>query len=173
VPVLVVRAGAAGEAARPEAPGRSLLVPLDGSQHAEAVLPYAAMLAGAGKTRVVLLRVYRRPFVTADYPEPDWEDHIKRIVGQFRKVAEDYLEGVKQRLAGDLDVTTEVIEGDAAEEIVRYAREHDLEMIVMATHGDSPLAEWEFGDAADKVVRNAGTPVFLVRPEVERAPGGA
>jgi nucleotide-binding universal stress UspA family protein len=173
VPVLLVRAGARLEAARVQELGRTLLVPLDGSEYAESVLPYVeALAAGAGpvKTKVILLRVYERPFVTADYPEPDWEAHVERIVGQFRKAAEDYLAGIKGKLAGDLDVSTVVLEGNPAEQIVRYAQEHALEMIVMATHGNSALAQWEFGSTADKVVRNSRSPVFLVRPEALKRP---
>ena len=67
----------------------------------------------------------------------------------------------------------EVIEGNPAEQIVRYAQEHALEMVVMATHGNSAVAHWEFGSTADKVVRNSRSPVFLVRPAALKRPAGA
>jgi nucleotide-binding universal stress UspA family protein len=172
VPVLLVRTGKQLEAARVEGLGRSLLVPLDGSEHAESVLPYVEALAGhsgASRPRVVLMRVYEKPFVTADYPQPDWEEHVARITGQFRKMAEDYLADVKKRLPSGFDVETVVIEGDPAAEIIGYAKAHALGMIVMATHGNSALAQWEFGSVADKVVRSGGSPVFLVRPEAVKA----
>lgn len=173
VPVLLVRAGDSLTAARVQEMGRTLLVPLDGSEHAESVLPYVeALAAGNGpvKTRIILLRVYERPFVTADYPMPDWEEHVERIVGQFRKTAEDYLAKLREKLPGSLDVRTEVLEGNPADQIIRYAQKQALEMIVMATHGNSAIAQWEFGGTADKVVRNSRSPVFLVKPEAVKQP---
>ena len=172
IPVLVVRTGEHLDAAHAETLGNRLLVPLDGSQHAEACLPYVETIArqcGLANPRIVLMRVYEKPFVTADYPQPDWEEHVARVTGQFRKVVEDYLADVKKRLPSDLDVETVAIEGNPATEIVNYAKAHALGMIVMTTHGNSPLAQWEFGSVADKVVRTAGSPVFLVPPEAAKA----
>ena len=167
-PVLVVRTGEHLDAAHVETLGNSLLVALDGSEHAEASLPYVETIArqcGLPNPKVVLVRVYQKPFVTADYPQPDWEEHVERITGRFRQTAEEYLAEVRKKLPADLDVETVVLEGEPADEIVNYAKAHALSMIVMTTHGNSALAQWEFGAVADKVVRKAGSPVFLVRPQ--------
>ncbi len=176
VPILMVRTGEHLDASRVETLGNSLLVTLDGSQHAEASLPYVETIArqcGLSNPKIVLMRVYEKPFVTADYPQPDWEEHVDRITGQFRKVVEDYLANVARRLPSDLDVETVTVEGNPAEEIIKYAKAHALSMIVMTTHGNSTLAQWEFGSVADKVVRGAGSPVFLVPPAAAKTAAGS
>ena len=50
-------------------------------------------------------------------------------------------------------------------EIVRYAKEHEIDLIVLATHGRSALAQVLLGSVAERVVRKAPCPVLTVRPE--------
>jgi nucleotide-binding universal stress UspA family protein len=50
-------------------------------------------------------------------------------------------------------------------EIVRYARTHEIDLIVLATHGRSGLAHVIIGSVAESVVRTAPCPVLTVRPE--------
>jgi nucleotide-binding universal stress UspA family protein len=168
VPVWLVRAGEpAGNVPGKDA-GRMMLVPLDGSKYAEAVLPHVRALAGqsdGGAMSVVLLRVFEEPFVTADYPEPDWKQHVERMIGRFREQAERYLEGVRADLSGaGLQVKSEVLMGKPAASIIDYTKNHHPELIVMASHGDSGLSRWEYGNIADKVLRGADVPVFMVHP---------
>lgn len=58
-----------------------------------------------------------------------------------------------------------VVEGSPKVEIVRYARTHDIDVIVLATHGRSGLAHIIIGSVAEGVVRTAPCPVLTVRPE--------
>lgn len=58
-----------------------------------------------------------------------------------------------------------VVEGSPKVEIVRYARKHDIDLIVLATHGRSGLAHVLIGSVAESVVRTAPCPVLTVRPE--------
>jgi nucleotide-binding universal stress UspA family protein len=145
-----------------------MLVPLDGSMYAEAVLPHVRALAGqmgVGKTEVVLVRVFEEPFVTADYPRPDWQEHVERMIGRFREKAERYIKGVKENLATEgLDAKYEVLMGEPAGQIIDYARRNHPELIVMASHGASGLSRWEYGSIADKVLRGVDTPMFMVHP---------
>ncbi len=167
VPVWLVRSGVP-EAARERKAGRRLLVPLDGSRYAEAVLPHVRALAGqmsVGKTEIMLVRVFEEPFVTADYPRPDWQEHVERMIGRFREEAERYIEGVRENLTKEgLDARCEVLMGDPAGQIIDYARQSHPELIVMASHGASGLSRWEYGSIADKVLRGVETPVFMVHP---------
>jgi nucleotide-binding universal stress UspA family protein len=169
IPVWLVRAGIPEEIVYDEWPKRTMLVPLDGSKLAESVLPHVEALAkqrGAETTNVVLLRVYERPFVTADYPEPDWQEHVGRITDHFKHEAEQYLAGMQERLRRNgLKVSSEVLAGRPAEEIVNYVRNNHPNLVVMATHGSSGLSQWEYGNIADKVLRGISSPVFLVRPQ--------
>ena len=85
----------------------------------------------------------------------------------------DVLVAPRNPVAGVLDpqwaagrkVVHAVVEGSPKVEIVRYARQHDVDVIVLATHGRSGLAHVIIGSVAECVVRAAPCPVLTVRPE--------
>lgn len=168
IPIWLVRANIPEEIVHDEWPKRRMLVPLDGSKFAESVLPHVETLAkqrGAELVNVVLLRVYEKPFITADYPGPDSEAHEKRIIKHFKQEAEQYLVKVEKRLAdAGLNVRKEVLMGKPAEEIMKYAHNNHPNLVVMATHGSSGLSLWEYGNIADKILHGVSSPIFLVRP---------
>ncbi|HEV3256176.1 MAG TPA: universal stress protein [Gemmataceae bacterium] len=62
-------------------------------------------------------------------------------------------------------VVQAVVEGSPKVEIIRYARNHEIDLIVLATHGRSGLAHVLIGSVAESVVRTAPCPVLTVRPE--------
>ena len=169
VPVWLVRANISEEIVHDKWPERTILVPLDGSIFSESVLPHVEALAkqrGAELVNVVLLRVFEKPFITADYPEPDSEAHEKRIINHFKQEAEHYLVKVEKRLAdAGLNVRTEVLMGQPANEIINYAHNNPPNLIVMATHGSSGLSLWEYGNITDKILHGVSSPIFLVRPQ--------
>lgn len=143
-----------------------ILVPLDGSELAEAALPHARALAKAYDARVTLLNVIEP---TALYTQPgfgpilssgiDIEDEIER--------AKEYLSGVADHLKMEgIDTRTIVREGDPASEVVDYAAANHEDIIVMSTHGRSGIQRWVYGSVADKVLRSAEVPVLLIRARV-------
>ena len=77
--------------------------------------------------------------------------------------ANDYLGQVAGRLkTAGLAVRTVVQRGPAAEEIVDYAEQMDIQQIVMATHGYSGISRWRHGSVAERVLQSAGVPVLMV-----------
>jgi nucleotide-binding universal stress UspA family protein len=171
VPVWLVKANIPEEIIHDEWSKRSLLVPLDGSKFAESVLPHVEMLTkqrGVELVKIVLLRVYEKPFITADYPKPDWAEHVKRITDHFKREAGEYLTTIRKRLAeAGLNVTTELLMGKPAEEIISYAHNNQPNLIIMATHGSSGLNVWEYGDITHKVLHGVSSPIFLIRPQLD------
>jgi nucleotide-binding universal stress UspA family protein len=167
VPVWLVRANIPEKIIQNDKPGMTLLVPLDGSKFAESVLPHVQALAkqlSVKAVNVLLIRVYEKPFITADYPEPDWSKHVERMVNFFRDEAERYLADVKKKLSGDgIEVRTEVLMGKPADEIIKYEYNHHPKLVVMATHGSSGLSVWEYGNITDKILHGGNTPLLLVR----------
>ncbi|MCB0216352.1 MAG: universal stress protein, partial [Chloroflexi bacterium] len=62
------------------------------------------------------------------------------------------------------DVSTEVLLGDSvAETLLERSARDDCDMIALSTHGRGGLRRWAFGSVADRLVRQADTPVFVVR----------
>ena len=134
-----------------------ILVPMDGSQLAETALPYAEELAGRLGSEITLLCVagseqaqdYHRHQVYAD-----------KSIDQTKYEAEKYLE---QAIHRAVNVKSAIVVGQPAEEIVQYADDEDIDLIVMATHGRSGITRWALGSVADKVARAAKQPVALIR----------
>jgi len=135
---------------------QTLLVPLDGSSCAEDVLPYVEKLAGDLKAKISLLRVvYAHTF-----PGVDPTDAEVAVVQE----AEAYLRDIEGRLkAKGFEVDTHVRYGDDAEEILDHAAQKGVDFIAMTTHGRSGVKRWLLGSVAEKILRHAPKPVFLVR----------
>ena len=150
---------------------KKILVPLDGSELAEEVLPHVITLATkctVEQAEVVLLMVYEIPHISAYHPGVsmplNWEDQIKQITVDARKAAHKYLSEVKKRFKNTgIKVRGEVLEGDPADKIVEYNNKNNFDVIVMVTHGRSGAKRWAYGSVADKVLHGVTNPIFLVR----------
>ncbi len=133
-----------------------ILVPLDGSECAERILPKVEKLASGMRAGISLLRVA----LAHSFPGVDSTEAELTVVRE----AEAYLEGVKKRLeAKGFEVDTHVRYGDDAEEILAHSSHDDIDIIAMSTHGRSGVKRFLIGSVAEKILRHATKPVFLVR----------
>lgn len=154
VPVLVVRPFWSAEEAPPEdvesLPVRSLLLPVDGSDLASLAVPTAAEIADLFEARVLLLRVLERG-KTSDEMEG---------VGE----AEKHLEALSRSLERKgIDTLMLVEKGDPVDEILKTARFHRADLIVMTTHGRSGISRLVTGSVTEQVLRRATIPLLVVR----------
>ena len=136
-----------------------LLIPLDGSQLAESVLPLSASLASRLGSAVTLLHVIERDAPAAIHGDR----HLTNA-----DEAERYLEDLARRHfagVGQLErhVHTDV-ESNVARSIVHHSTEWDSELIVLCTHGRGGLRHRLFGGIAQRVLRLGTVPVLLVPP---------
>ena len=165
VPVLMVRGG--GDGARQPSLFERILVPLDGSELAEAVLPHAIAIAKLEKARVHLLQVEERAedlrlsvWALAS-PEPD--DLPARLAS-----ADRYLHHVMARFESEWKPATVSVEARGAhrvgEAIAQVAVERESDLIAMATHGRG-ASRMLIGSVADKVIRGTECSVLLLRPK--------
>ena len=186
LPVWLVSAESAQETPYNEWPERNIVVPLDGSELAESVLPHVDILAGQRgpePLEVVLLNV-SEPAVAMTYyspsarlETPDGARHVmpreyqRELLYRQKLVAKRYLEGVAQRLRLLYrDVRTEVLEGDPSKEIIEYVEKLPFSVIVMSTHARGGLGRWAYGSVAAKLLQKVPVPMVLVRPH-EQAEG--
>ncbi len=135
-----------------------LLVPLDGSDLAEAVLPAAVQLARTQGARLTLLHVLER-----DAPD---EVHGQRHITN-EKEGLRYLEEVAAKLPPGLTVETHVhpnLEHNIPRSIVEHAAELGVDLILLCTHGRSNLRRWLFGSIAQQVIALGDTPVLVISP---------
>lgn len=145
---------------------KKIMVTLDGSTLAAQALPHALALVELHQAELILFRVVQEAhfveeFVTegkiqVDQRQEHWLNEATTALGEL--TAELKLHQLK--------VTPVVEVGLPAETIIDYARQHEVSLIVMSTHGRTGLARWVYGSVADKVLRGAPCPVLLVRAAV-------
>jgi nucleotide-binding universal stress UspA family protein len=157
---------------------RNILVALDGSEAAEAVLPHVEALARAFNARVTLLVATESlesvvtetaPPLASDIP-PVAVDPAP-IVQSEHDNARGYLASVVARLtARGVTTTFQQPEGDPVDSILTTAQRLPADLIAMTTHSRSRLGRLVFGSVADDVLRNSPCPVLIVR--VDEDPEG-
>ncbi len=149
-----------------------ILVPLDGSPLAEAILPHAATLARATGSGLTLLRLVPTMVVlnpiAGMVPATVFDYEAQRA---SEDAVRDYLHTVAAQLAApDLPVQTLWSTGDPATAIVAWAAQDPPgRRIAMTTHGRSGLGRWVFGSVAEKVLQGAPAPLLLVRVQEDEA----
>lgn len=143
----------------------NLIVPLDGSEQAEAVLPYVEEMAVKMSLDVLLVRVLRLGGAYAAYSEgmAYWGDSA--VDEALEAEIKDYLEVIAGRLrAKEIKVAWKIMRGAPAICITDLARDTSNDMIVMTTHGRSGLTRWMLGSVAEGVIRATGDPVMVIPP---------
>jgi nucleotide-binding universal stress UspA family protein len=137
-----------------------ILVPLDGSQEAQAAVPYALALAVPG-TELILLTVISA--ADDDFGIGEAPAQADRMSAQAA-AARDALEKEAQRLRGlGHTVQTEIAVGDPAQRILDTAAQRGASMIVMSSHGRGAIGRLLHGGIGDRVAREATVPVMIVR----------
>jgi nucleotide-binding universal stress UspA family protein len=136
-----------------------ILVPLDCSPLAECVLPHAVAVARSLDAQLMLLHVLS---------QSDTKDCLRAVdplEWQLRRAeAESYLEGVRARLE-EIGVVaqTNVLNGDAAEQILVFARENQVGLVIVSSHGQSGLSGWNVSSVVQKVISRASVSLMIVR----------
>ncbi|WP_224333722.1 universal stress protein [Haloprofundus halobius] len=136
----------------------TILVATDGSDPSEAAVDRALDLAKQyGATLHVLSVVDTRVYTDVDVrTEPVFDaldERAREIVAPVAETAS----------AADVPVVTDVVHGSPASGIVDYATEHDVDVIVVGTHGRRGVRRMLLGSVAERVVRNSPIPVLTVR----------
>ena len=140
-----------------------ILVPVDFSESAAAILEWAAHLAEEHGSRLLLLHAYHLPVefqqLEGAYLPPDFWSNVKTEAEQSLA---RYAEEMKQR---GLEVEQIVREGYPAAVIIDEAEAHDADLIVIGTHGLSGIKHMLLGSIAERVVQKAPCPVLTVKAQ--------
>jgi len=140
---------------------KKILAPLDGSELAERALEHIKIVTeGCRAPKVVLLQVIPWPA----HPAHTLSDELIRSESEKAEAgAKDYLVKVADSLKRDgVAVETDIVHGGPAEEILDYATQNKVDLIVMSTHGRSGVSRWVFGSVAERVLRHSATPVLVI-----------
>ncbi|HWP59619.1 MAG TPA: universal stress protein [Candidatus Acidoferrales bacterium] len=149
-----------------EARLKSLVVPLDGSELAESVLPHAIELARGLKAEIILLRAYALPLSMYSVSD-EYVPSIEELGAQLKAEAREYVEQkVKELRERGVDkASAVVVEGYGAAEIIDFAKKTPDNLIAMCTHGRSGVGRWVLGSVTERVVQHSGDPVLVIRAQ--------
>jgi nucleotide-binding universal stress UspA family protein len=143
-----------------------IVVPLDGSELAECVLPHLEAVTSNTKVSTVeLVRVVQPLEMHYKAALPLDAKQEKQMNAAAIKEAEDYLQKVRAKLdTSQMTVTTKVLTGHVAETLASYLEKSGADLLLIATHGRSGLSRWVMGSTAQRVVEISCVPVLMVRP---------
>ena len=140
---------------------KKVLLPTDFSEGSDAAAAWALDLAARYKARLVVLHVVYDFIRGSGMDLPQMDSDL--LYGQMEEAARASIaKFVAERLEGYADVEAVVIRGIPNEDILRFAGEQGIGLIVMGTHGRRGLDRIIFGSTAQKVVREALCPVLTV-----------
>ena len=146
-----------------------IMVPLDGSELAECVMPHVeAITNGCKITQVVFVLVVDPIQLPASVPAMGKygfsEKERRELEEQRKQTAADYLKKIAEttRLPGAA-LSYEVLKGKVAETLAHWAEENGVDLIVIASHGRSGISRWVMGSVAERILRSACVPVLMVR----------
>ena len=136
-----------------------ILVPLDGSQLAECVLPHSVAIASSFNAEITLLRMLEKNQAGASaqlFDLLNWQINKTK--------AAVYLEKTKGRLEeARIRARAAVLEGLVAEGITEYAQNQGMKLIILSSHGHTGLSKWGISSTAQKIILSAPTSVLIVR----------
>ena len=136
----------------------SILVPIDGSDHAEKALDYALNMAEIHEAKVEILTV-----VDEVKTAPDWaREYSEKLKEQGEEVlAKTFSRAVKQK--PNLKISKRLAEGYASEEILKCAEKGHHDLIIMGSRGMGLVSSLLLGSVSSRVVNQAEIPVLIVK----------
>ncbi|MEZ4365484.1 MAG: universal stress protein [Kofleriaceae bacterium] len=146
-------------------PYRRILLATDFSAHARVATAHAAKLSAMLGAPLRIVTAFSMPVVPLPDASlvpiavgmPDMITRLTELLADEAKVAADL---------GAIGVETELLDGDAAHEVVRVAEERDVDLIVVGTHGRHGLSRAILGSVSDKIIRTAPCAVLAIPPAV-------
>jgi nucleotide-binding universal stress UspA family protein len=134
---------------------RKILVPLDGSDIAESILPQVARLYRVDDAEIILLRVVPVPAKSTA--------EVEEMIRKAETEAFDYLTALQQKLEARGIYAKPVVKRGAPQEVIpRFATEAGADLVTMSTHGRSGISRWIRGSVAEHVLRATGVPLLLM-----------
>jgi nucleotide-binding universal stress UspA family protein len=164
--VLIIRAHQPAASELEELRYTQIMVPLDGSQRAENVLPMVTLLARYHKSRVHIVHVVKTPEMARQIPMVREDmDLSEKIVARNREEAIRYLDQVCLHLPlGGLDVQTHLLTSDnAATALHELTRQEFIDLVVLSAHGYSGTDQWPYGSMVNNFILYSKVPLLIVQ----------
>ncbi len=144
-----------------------ILVPMDFSDFSLSALSEAVDQARAHDAELHLLHVEEPIFPVAELA---WFSDYESVNEENFKMAQRAMDQVlASKVPAGLMVTSHVAQGSITDTIADYAREHNIDLIVMATHGRRGLSHVLMGSVTEDLMKNAPCPMLIIRPIANKA----
>jgi len=152
-----------------EAMYKTILVPLDGSELAESVLPHVEGLAKLFGSTIILVHVLELTHLVGQ-PKGDIYDSLPQMtaaeVNDQMSEARHYLDALVGRMKGlGIEARGVVEYGPVVTTIMRVARQMEVDLIAMASHGRGGLTDVYYGSVAGGVLQRIDRPLLIVRAQ--------
>jgi nucleotide-binding universal stress UspA family protein len=172
VPIWLVPAHLSETILTDSSPARSILIPLDGSKLAEAVIPDVKELIKqrGAEIEMILINVINQPVIppyVIYWNQTEQSRMVGETVAALKTNSQIYLNTLVETLKKDgFKARAVQAIGDPTEEVIKCAGENKPGLIAMTTHGRSGLNRFVFGSVAENIMRRLQkTPLFLVKPK--------
>ena len=154
---------------------QKILVPLDGSDHSRRALESAIQIAKSFNSKLMLLTVHHVTITPVTSPEltiqapvivPDASaaEMTERAIEAAHNYDKKILAEAEAKVRSEkIEVETELIDGNAVEEIVRKSEEGKFDLIIMGARGLSTIKKLFIGSVSDGVIKKAPCPVLIVK----------
>lgn len=152
---------------------KRIITPIDFSNNTEMIVSTAACIAGKFSADLDLIFVAEtfEDYTTFRTPPPNLLTLREELLDSAKEQMDAFIEKHKEKLSalGVSTINGQVLSGDIAEEIIKYAGEANEQIIVMGTHGYKGFNRLVFGSVAEKVVKTAYCPVMTIKPSREES----
>ncbi len=163
MPMMIVRAYRAASNDLRDLRYEQVLVPLDGSQRAECVLPLASRLADFHDARLLLAHAVDKPEIPPHRPLTEEEaELVDRIVEHNRVEVNEYLEDLEDRLKCDVQLRL-LEDEDAAAALHNLVERENVDLVALSAHGATSSTKWPYGSMALNFIAYGTTPLLVIQ----------
>lgn len=144
---------------------KKILVPLDGSKRAEAILPHVEELAQLYEAKVIFFQVVESPPLVVTPGQPDLVHHRQELERLMEEVGL-YLKTIQGEFQQKgIEARMELGQGPVVGAIIDAAERLDVDLIALASHGRSCLAQVFYGSVAAGILHRIDRPLLLIRSQ--------
>ena len=142
-----------------------IMVPLDGSELAECVLPHVrTIVEGCNVVKVTLVRVIEPFHIRGGIEVRIPPEERQKLEEHSIDHAREYLEKIAESLREEgVAAQSEVLHGDVVDKLIEYANTNGVDLIIISTHGRSGIGRWVWGSVTDRILRASCVPITMIR----------
>lgn len=142
---------------------KKILFPTDFSVASDYVMPYVISMAKRYKARIFLLHVVDTTYDISGFYIPHIS--VEKIIKEMADTAEKRLKTLGNTVSEKVKTCETIVKsGIPHKEILKFAKDKNVDVIIMGTHGRAGIDHFVFGSTTERVIKQANCPVMTIRP---------